>query len=255
MNRSVKSLHHFTIAASDGNIGRVKEFYFDDHSWTIRYIVIETGNWLSGRKVLLSPQAITKTDGDNEAFTVNLTKDQIENSPDINTEQPVSRQQEMELYKHYPWTNYWEGTLWETGMGTTGMVTPLAAPLEEAIKSEEEISGSKEKGDPHLRSTANVENYSIHATDGEIGDVEDFIVDETSWKLSFFVVDTGNWFPGKKVLISPEWIKKVEWETSSVHVNASVDNIKNSPEYDADKPIVKDYQNDLHNYYRGLKSS
>ncbi len=250
MKHNVKRLIGYTLGATDGEIGKVKDFYFDDETWTIRYLIIETGSWLSGRKVLISPEAVLTPDYKAEAFRVNLTKEQIKNSPDIDTEKPVSRQQEMKLYEHYPWTNYWGGGLWAGGIGTTGMVMPRPVSIEQAVKKEDDTTGKESiDGDPHLRSTNKVTGYSIKATDGEIGDVEDFIIDDSSWKIHFLVVDTGNWFPGKKVLISPKWIKEIKWETSTVIVNASVERVKNSPEYDAGQPISESYEANLQNYY------
>ncbi|MDQ6815123.1 MAG: PRC-barrel domain-containing protein [Bacteroidota bacterium] len=244
MKRSVKSLIGFTMGATDGEIGKVKEFYFDDKTWTIRYLIVETGSWLFGRKVLISPEALLTPDWEGESFPVNLTKEQIENSPNIDTEKPVSRQQEIELYAHYPWTGYWGGGIWAGGMGTAGMMISPAVPLETAVH--ENVG---EETDPHLRSTDKVTGYDIKATDGDIGDAEDFMVDDSTWKVAFMVVDTGNWFPGKKVVISPNLIKSIDWNTSEIVVNASVDQVKNSPEYDAGKYLSYDYETNLQNYY------
>lgn len=250
MKRNINSLLGFAMAATDGEIGKVKDFYFDDKTWTIRYLIVETGSWLYGRKVLISPEALLATDWVAETFPVNLTKEQIRNSPDVDTEKPVSRQQEMKLYEHYPWTGYWSGSLWGGGMGTIGMVTPRPVSAQQAAyETDSNLGGSRSSGDQHLRSTDKVKGYSIKAIDGEIGDVEDFIIDDRTWELDFLVVDTGNWFPGKKVLISPKWIKEVNWETSSVIVNVSTDAVKNSPEYDRNQYLSDEYSNNLHNYY------
>ena len=105
MKRAIKNLIGFTMGATDGEIGKVTDFYFDDLTWTIRYFVVDTGNWLLNRKVLISPEALLDVDWTNKIFPINLTKEQIKNSPALETDQPVSRQHEMELYAHYPWTN------------------------------------------------------------------------------------------------------------------------------------------------------
>ncbi len=245
MQRNVKSLIGFTMGATDGEIGKVVEFYFDDHTWTIRYLILNTGGWLLGRKVLISPTALREPDWKNKIFPVNLTKEQVKHSPDIDTEKPVSRQQELALYNYYEWP-YGDpvGAGFYGGMGMLGMAE-TRVPLEEnlAIRNKE-----GQNGDPHLRSTSEVIGYRIHATDGEIGDVEDFIVDE-NWKIRYLVIDTGNWFPGKKVLISPEWIQDVNWATSSVYVDVPVAAVKNSPEYDHSKPVQEPYETDLHQHY------
>ncbi len=203
MKHRLDSLIGFTIGGTDGEIGKVKEIYFDDKSWIIRYIIIETGSWLSGRKVLLSPKAVVSTEWNQELFKVNLTMEQIKNSPNIDIDKPVSRQHERDLYAYYPWGGYY----WGGGMGL-GLSYPIGMNL--ATQNENEVSVEETSDDdPHLRSTDKVTGYKIKATDGEIGDVEDFIINEGNWNIDFMVVDTGNWFPGKKVLIAPKMIKEI----------------------------------------------
>lgn len=244
MKRSVKSLIGFTIGATDGEIGNVKEFYFDDKTWTIRYLVVDTGNWLSGRKVLISPEAVIMPNWHLNTFLVNLTMDQVKHSPDINTEKSVSHQHEIELHKHYSWGSYWGN------MGLSGMTSLFPISIEEEIEKENEphVSHTTEY-DSHLRSTANIKGYHIKATDGEIGNVVDFIFDDSNWKLAFMVVDTGSWFPGKKVLIAPEWVKEINWYTSTVTANCTVNHVKNSPKYQHDEEITESYETTLQNYY------
>lgn len=244
MKRNAKSLRNFTIGATDGEIGKVKDFYFDDHTWTIRYLVVETGNWLSGRKVLISPQALLTPNWDEELLPAKLTMDQVKNSPDIDTEKTVSRQQEMELTDHYTWPGYWAGGLWASGMGTSGMMMQAREPLEEAVQE-----AAHEDGDPNLRSIQDVQDYAIQASDDSIGEVEDFIINDENWRIDYMVVDTGNWFPGKKVLIAPSWIKEINWNESEVLVNATQDQVKESPEYKPGEAISDDYDASLQEYY------
>ena len=224
MQQRLSSMIGYAIRATDGDLGKVREFYFDDATWTIRYMVAETGSWLSGRKVLISLVALGKPDWGSRTFSVNLTCDQVRNSPDIDTERPVYRQHEAELHKYYQWPLYWEG-----GYGGTFGITPY--PLFEQPL----LPGSPEPerhDDPHLRSTRHVTGYHIHATDGEIGHVEDFIVDDEKWKLRYLVVNTGDWLPGRKVIISHQWIKSVNWADNSVYLDRSRESVKNSPELD-----------------------
>ena len=249
MKRNINSLIGYAIGATDGEIGKVKEFYFDDLTWTVRYLVIETGNWLNSRKVLLSPQALLTPDWKNEVFPINLTKEKIKNSPNIDTEKPVSRQHEIEMYEYYPWTSYWGGGIWAGGMGISGVMIQDHHPLAGAVKSENSIDTKDTDEDSHLRSTHNVTGYTKHAIDGKIGDVEDFIVDDTSWKLDFLIVDTGHWFPGKKALILPELVKEIKWDNSEVIINVSETDVKNSPEYDQGEVISESYAAKLQNYY------
>lgn len=247
MLRSIKSLLSFTISATDGDIGKVEEFYFDDTTWIIRYMIVKTGGWLTGKEVLISPLAILKPDWEKKVIPVNLTMDQVRNSPDIDTDKPISRQEEDKLFGYYAWQSYYnDGLLYGDGMGIMGTI-PIA-PL--AIENTELEDMNKEPEiKTHLRSTHEVSGYIIHATDGEIGEISDFILDKQTWKINFIVVKTGNLLSEKKVLISPSWIKEVHWNMQEVVVNVSVDAVKSSPVYDASTAIDSDYRQGLNDHY------
>lgn len=233
MKHSVRSLIDFTIGATDGEIGDVKEFYFDDETWTIRYLIVDTGNWLSGRVVLISTLALLAPDWKNKLFPVDLSKEQIKNSPEINTKLPVSRQEEIRLNQYYPWTSYWEVDGW-------GSVPLLSIPRS-TKESEAQKQPKVKDRDKHLRSTDTVTGYKIKAIDGEVGDVEDFLIDINTWKIEFMLIDTGDWFPGKKVLISPDRIKEIDWETSAVIIDTTIAHLKSSPGYDPEQEFTKVY--------------
>ena len=237
MQHSLRSMIGFSVRATDGDLGKVDEFYFDDATWTIRYMVAETGSWLSNRKVLVSLVALGKPDWKSRTFSVNLTCDQIRNSPDIDTERPVYRQHEAALHRYYEWPLYWEG-----GYGGTLGITPY--PLLETPLVQESPDPDRQD-DPHLRSTRQVTGYHIHATNGEIGHVTDFMVDDENWTLRNLVVDTGNWLPGKKVLIPPAWIKRVNWADTSVYVDRLRESIKSSPGVDPLKAVDADHPGSL----------
>jgi uncharacterized protein YrrD len=222
MQHSTCSLIGYEIRATDGDLGTIDEFYFDDETWAVRYIVVETGNWLSGRKVLISPVAFGKPDVESRKISVNLTSAQVGSSPDFDTKRPVYLQHEAALHAHYQWP-------WRGGYGGTFGTTPLPLPGE-GVSVELEIPGSERRDDPHLRSTGQVTSYHIHATDGEIGNVDDFIVDDENWEIRFLVVDTGNWLQGQKVHIRSQSVTRVEWADSSVHLDLTRESIKNSPE-------------------------
>lgn len=234
MQCSVNSLVGYTMEATDGEIGKVAEFYFDDQTWTIRYLILESGNWLTGRKLLISPEAIIRMPGRSRSFPVNLTKEQIRNSPDIDTEKPVSRQQEMELYGHYPWQSYWGSGFYPGGVW--GITDPPAVMDDKILQGEfsgiEAAADLRADDNPHLRSTKEVTSYRIHATDGDIGHVKDFIIDDQTWQIECLVVDLHNWFSGKKVLVPVRQVKNLEWSDSKVFVNLTIDSIKNSPAID-----------------------
>jgi hypothetical protein len=238
--RNVQLFTDYTILAKDGEIGKVHDFLFDDITWTLRYLVVDTSHWLSGRRVLLSPEAVEQSLWKSQQFAVNLTKAQIEESPGIDTDKPVSLQQQIELHDYYFWPHYW------TGAGFVPVYPPAMYNIEATQESEQK---EVEKGDPHLRSTKEVTGYHIQATDGEIGHVEDFLVNDESWKIHYMVVDTRNWLPGRKVLVSPTWITGVRWADRKVSVFLSQEAVKDSPEYFPNEPVSQEYENRLHDHY------
>ena len=242
MQKITKDLKGNTIVATDGDIGKVDDFYFDDESWTIRYLVADTGDWLLRRKVLLSPVALGKADFASGRFKVTLTKKQIEGSPSIDTDKPVSRQHEAYYHDYYGYPYYWTGPfLW-------GPMYCPQIPVLDQKRIEERRAEREEAGDLHLRSANKVTGYHIEATDGDVGHVEDFILDNETWEIRYLVVDTRNWLPGKKVLIAPRWIDRVSWDDSKVYVSLSREAIKNAPEYHPDA-LNREYEEKLHNHY------
>lgn len=250
MKRSIKSLEGFSLKETDGEIGKVDEFYFDDLSWTIRYLVIKTGNWFSGKKVLISPKALSTPDWENEELPVNLTKSQIEKSPDIDTDKPVSRQREEELNSYYTWDPYWGADA--HGAGIFGA---MPSDLYESEIAQPEIvqpsqAENQADNDPHLRSSSEVKGYTIHATDGEIGKVTDYIMDDSNWKINYLVVETGDWLNSKFVLLSTCWIKEVKWDNQIVIVDVTTAEIENCPIYDPSQPINEVDEKNLYDYYK-----
>ena len=225
MQHNVNSLIGYSMEAKDGEIGKVKEFYFDDQTWAIRYLILKTGNWLSGRKVLISPVALIKGECKSGRFPVNLTKEQICSSPDIDTDKPVSHQQEIELYGHYAWQRY-GGSGFYAG-GSAPFIVDSPPIIDEKIIKQ--TDNTERSGDAlHLRSTERVTGYHVHAIDGAIGHVKDFIIDDQTWQLTYLVIDTNNWIGGEKVLIPVSHIKEVQWENFNVIVDENIASIKNS---------------------------
>ena len=245
MLNSVKKLRGFTVAAIDGEAGKIKDVYFDDEQWTIRYLVVETGGWFSGRKVLISPFSVLSADWQNEGIRLNLTRDRIRNAPDIDTDKPVSRQHESELMNHYGYPYYWAGPfVW----GYVSYPTILADRANAAADSPEArvMQDAREKADPHLRSSREVIGYGIQATDDSVGHVEDFLFDSDDWSIQLLEVDTRNWWPGKHVLISPQKIDHVDWEAEKVFVNITRDHVEDSPEFDSVNPPPRETRRDLY---------
>jgi len=239
MLHKAKTLKGYTLDSLDGEIGEVKEFYFDDRHWAIRYLVADTGSWLTDRQVLISPYALISVNNEEQRIAIDLTKKQIEDSPPLDSDEPVSRQFEENYYGHYGWPNYWsDSNIW-------GAYLYIARDPEKRIpptKSEKVL-------DRHLLSTQDVSGYNIQAADGEIGHVDDFIIDDETWAIRYLIIDTRNWWPGKKVLISPRWIDRVSWGESNVFINLSRETIKHSPEYTEEALLTRDYETSLHRYY------
>jgi hypothetical protein len=238
MLRQVKELNGYKLGARDGEIGHAREFYFEDVNWTVRYLVADSGNWLMGRRVLISPYALDPIRQADKIIPVELTKKQIENAPALETERPVSRQYELDYYSFYGWPAYWDGTeVW----GNMSSPNRGSSSWSDASR--------KHTDDPHLRSTRDVLGHSIQALDGEIGHIEDFVVDDETWVIRYLVVDTKNWLPGKRVLIATDWIDRISWEESKVFLNLTRDKIREAPEYTKDTLITREYEENVHRHY------
>jgi hypothetical protein len=239
MLTKAKTLNGYKLDSLDGNFGTAKDFYFDDKHWTIRYLVADTGGWLTGRQVLISPYALASINPANRQIEVDLTKNQIEHSPSLDSHKPVSRQFEDNYYGYYGWPAYWGGPYsW--------------GPYPYANRDRDkwgEFTLDEKSWDPHLRSMHDVGGHYIEGTDGEIGHVEDFIIDDATWAIRYLVVNTRNWWAGKKVLVSPQWIDRVSWLDSKVFVGLSRDAIKNSPEYSEDALLTRDFEASLYGHY------
>jgi hypothetical protein len=246
MLRSVKDLEGFSIGATDGPIGKIKDFYFDDEAWVVRYAVVNTNAWL-GHEVLISPYSLGQADWAREALPVTITKDQVEHSPGIDTDKPISRQYETSYLGYYGYPYYWGGTgLWGerdypgtmlVGMDPSAFRGYLRAPS----------AGSD--ADPHLRSCNAVMGYHIHARDGEIGHVQVFLVDDYLWSVRYLIVNTSNWWVGHQVLVSPEWIQSVSWPQSKVTIDLDRQAIKDAPVYDEKTLVDRDAELRIYNHY------
>lgn len=225
MLQNIKHLFGTTLAASDGDIGTVKDLYFDDKTWVIRYLVADTGFWLTGRHVLISPHSFGTYDGDGKLLYINLTRKQIEDSPAISSARPVSRQNEEDLFHYYGWPAFWNGG---PMLGIGGF--PVIAP-----ESENEIA-SRERwvhsDDKHLRSVRAITGYHIEATDGPIGHVSGILVDDKTWKLGELVVETSHWYSGKEILILHARIDWISYAESKVFVNLTKADIQRTAEHD-----------------------
>jgi sporulation protein YlmC with PRC-barrel domain len=246
MLHRLKKLHGMTLAATDGEIGKVKDVYFDDVSWGIRYLIVETGNWLAQRKVLISPRSLREIDWDKKKIHVALSQQQVKDSPDIDTDQPVSRQQEAEFYEYYGYPVYWGGGfLW-------GPYPLMDSPTDVSMAAE--LAGRDrhriEAGDHHLRSASEVTGYHVHARGEPIGHAEEFLLDDESWAIRYLIVDTAKWWKGRHVIVRPQWINAVEWADNTIYLGLDRAAVEGSPDYDPDVVLSRDYEARLHEHYQ-----
>ena len=246
MLNSIKRLYGFRILASDGEVGAVADaVYFDDEQWVVRYLLVDTRTWLNGRVVLISPYAVTFIDWEARAITVNLSRAQIEHSPDVDTHRPVSRQQEADYLRYYDYPQYWPYTAyWAWG------AIPILVPPDPQIREEAEklrrAAADRTGADTHLRSSDVVLGYHVRASDGMIGHVADFLFEEETWAIRHLIVETRNWLPGKQVLVAPQWIRAVSWSERTLSVALTRAQIEKSSEYDPKYLQSKDYAHALH---------
>ncbi len=243
------SMNGYAIEATDGRIGTVSDMLFDDVGWAVRWLVVDTGVWLPGRKVLLPLSVLGHPDKALRTFPVTLTQKQVEDSPNIDADQPVSRQTEGHLYRHYRHEPYWGGGIFPVSDEmATPMVTPLGFP-DMGARVCEDLYVPSNPGDPHLRSIYAVTGYHIAATDGDIGHAEAFLVDDARWTIRYIVVDTQNWWAGEKVLISPPMVERIDWPEKRVHVKADRQKIKDGPRYDPMITVDGAYDESFLTYY------
>jgi hypothetical protein len=231
MLRDVNHIRGFRIHATDGDIGHVREFYFDDREWMIRYLVADTGKWLPGRQVLISPAALIKLDWTEKRIYVDLTTEQVKSSPEIGQHLPVTRKHEFALHKHYGWEIYWTGN---SELHLEADVQPDSVSDDDAV---------------HLQSTDFLRGFFVHAVDGEFGSLENFLIDDDSWTIRYFVIGTQHYVVGKTVLICPDWIKRFNAASRTISVNLTREQIKTSPEYDPFSPISRQYEEELFAHY------
>ena len=239
MLRSMVGLKGYRVQAKDGQLGKVDDFFFDDEKWGVRYLVVDINIWLPGGRVLISPASFDNhPHWESRTFPVSLSRDEVRNSPDVNTHQPVSRQKEIEINYYYGWPNYWYVH------SAQADVVPTAIPpagQEEYVK--------RPGGDSHLRSVEEIVGYHIMALDGEIGHIDDIIVDDDDWLIRYMVVDVRKWLPGKRVLIATSWIREFDWGLSVVHVDLTKESVRNSPPYDPSAPVNRKEEEALYDYY------
>jgi sporulation protein YlmC with PRC-barrel domain len=236
MLRRGSAFNGYSIEATDGKVGTVADVLFDDTTWQLRWLVVDTGGWLTGRKILIHPSSLEQPDIEGRAFPVKLTREKVEASPGIAEDEPVSLQMDHDKYRYY----------WPTdgAFGGAGVVEPVILPASRVVES-----APNGKPDRHLRSIAEVSGYAIHAIDGHIGHLETFLIDDETWAINYLVVDTANWWIGKHVLVAPSAVKEIDWLQRFVRLGLTCYKIKGSPAWDNAGIIDKAYEQLLRIYY------
>jgi hypothetical protein len=241
------------IAARDGEVGKLDDFLFEDECWIVRWMVVDTGGWLTGRQVLLPPSCLDARVEGEGAFRVALSREEVERSPDLADDAPVTRHDELRIYDHYGWEPYWHLGAWggypgPYGIGAATQI-PERRPDDMPPEIAHELAARTEESDPHLHSIEDTLGYHIAATDGAIGHVKDFVLDGAEWAIRYAIVDTGNWLPGRKVLIAPEWLSEIDWPDRRLHCRLTRRDIEQSPLYDPEKPLERTFEDRLHRHY------
>jgi hypothetical protein len=237
-----RKIHGYAIEADDGQLGRIDDFLFEDTNWSIRWLVVDTRRWLANRKVLLPTVALGHLDPDQREFSVRLSKSQVEDSPNIDTDLPVSRQMESNIFDTYGWSPYWGN-----GYLTSGFCSMLAPELVPPTRAEPAVRDTENRdGDSHLRSVGQIINYHIHATDGEIGHLSDVLISDADWSICYLVVDTGTWWGGKKVLVPPRWVQRVDWIAAEISLNVDCVTLKERPHYTSETEVDAGYERLIH---------
>jgi hypothetical protein len=242
MLRSLKDLEGYTASATDGDVGGTVDFLLDDDRWAVRYLVVEPGTSLDGIQVLISPISFREVEWPTHRFHLALTMDKVRNSPSVDVDKPVSRQHEGNFSRYYGFPCYWRSSgLW----GTSSYPSALAG------NGSKEVSAAppEASGDVHLRSARDVRGYQIQGTDDAVGHVEDFLVDDETWQLRYLVIDTSDWWFGRKVLVAPEWAIRISWEERKVYVDLVREAIRTSPEWDPTAAVDREYETRLHDHY------
>lgn len=241
MLRSLNEVLGYELMAQDGGVGTVKDLFFSDEDWTIRYLIVDTGPWIFGRRILISPEALEQPVWASETFPVNLTREQVKESPDVDIAKPVSREYEEKLSKHYSWTHYW--------IVTPG--SPARPPYFPSNLFKPEKDSEEEEGiTSHLRSVNEILKYMVQARDGEVGTMADFIVDDEEWQLIYMVVDVADWLKSEKqVLVSPEWVSTIEVSDHKIMLDLTQDAVKYSPPFDPTLPVNRQYEEVIYDYY------
>lgn len=227
---SYKQIKHFSIHATDSDIGGVRDVLFDDNSFVVRYLVADTNTWLPlSRKVVLSPISVTAIKHEEGIVEISMSSQMLKDSPSIDEHKPVSREYEETLFRYFGYGYYWIGPgAWGDFAHPTHLADPEAAALER-----QEMSQVSEN---HLRACGEINGYEVATTEDNVGHICDFVFDTKVWSIQLLVVDTHNWLPGgKKLALLPCDVEKIDWSSHNVRVKLSKEALMARPEVDMDR--------------------
>jgi sporulation protein YlmC with PRC-barrel domain len=212
----MSEIRGFKAFCTGGEVGKVSDLYFDDEKWIVRYLIVDTGSWLTRHSVLISPLSVEAVSWETRQIRLSIDREKVEKSPDIDYHKPISRQQEAEYHSYYGYPYYWADTsMWE--LSPIPAYVPATSPKQSPETPQE---------DNHLRSTNEIIGCQVKASDGEIGRVRDLLVDEDSWGVKSIVIDEAD-APEQSGLDLPvSSVLRLSWTDRSVYVNVSRDEIR-----------------------------
>ena len=219
---SARELTGYTVLARDGRLGTIEDFHFNSRDWVIQYVIVNSLDWPIGRWLLMPPSAVERTDLEASVLLVKVTKGDIKKSSRVDTNDPVSRQQEIGSAHCHKRFTYWDRITGSEGPDST----PVGVQAGKTSESDE-VSSAK----PKPQSAEEILGFRILARDGEVGRLEDLIVESETWAVNYLLVTTRNSPPGGRALLAPCWITCVARDTFEIRVDLKRDTIRNSPEF------------------------
>lgn len=245
MLHRAQDLHGLSLEATDGDVGSVEDFYFSDEDWAVRYLVVRTGSWLFGRHALIGATSLQGLDVDRRVVKVDLTREAVENAPEIGAHPPVSEQERA--------VERARDARWSTHMLVPHLAASPPSAAHQELSTRQDTNRIerliREQGDEHLRSMDEVIDYEIAAKDETVGSVEDFLIDPERWRVAYLAVHTGNWLPGRIIAIAPEWIAQFDWNLRRILVRPSKDAIEKSPNLSSLEELSEDKKRALSDHY------
>ncbi|MFT3781469.1 MAG: PRC-barrel domain-containing protein [Nibricoccus sp.] len=241
MLKTLESIRNCTLSAKDGEIGKVRNVFFDDEHWTVRYLVVNTTGWLFGRDVLIMPRSVGSMDHIQHTIHVDLTRQQIKDSPAVDTARPLTLNQELQYHQYFGWPIYW------SGLGAEIPASPIPAIPEPQFPRQEDVGNSERES--NLRSALDLEGYGIEALDGELGHVKELLISPDSWRIPYLVLATRNWWPGKTVVVPTHVFHNVDWVGRCLSVALTRDEIREAPAYDPERLQNVAFIDELRDYF------